>query len=306
MFGIKKDKRNIGDFYRELQDATNGKAYGIQLAELLFSLFCGYFQDRTDCIACYGYDGREIFFRATMPEDEAAFYRKDFGQRTNRERIKGNKAVRIWTENDALGGMWVLEFPDGTNEGVEDSFREMVSLVHPVFAACLFAEEWKQERMRDCVTGLLGNAAFEETLRRLLEQGADGYLIAARQSVLYDRPYKEDGINRSVLMLAKICEKTAVPYIYRISGDVVALICLDGQEKAYAIAQELADAGSTDIYIYVTELAALDQDKVYSVIQQNLDRTGEDREAFGLHYPEPKLPIYRDDPKGGRDGEEVQ
>ena len=43
MFGIKKDKRNIGDFYRELQDATNGKAYGIQLAELLFSLFCGYF-----------------------------------------------------------------------------------------------------------------------------------------------------------------------------------------------------------------------------------------------------------------------
>jgi hypothetical protein len=301
MFGIKKDKRNIGDFYKELEDATNGKAYGIQLAELLFSLFCGYFQDRTDCIACYGYGGREIFFRATMPEDEAAFYRKDFGQRTDRERIKGNKAVRIWTENGALGGMWVLEMPDGMNEDVEDSFREMVSLVQPVFAACLFAEEWKEERMRDCVTGLLGNAAFEETLRRLMEQGVDGYLITARRPALYGRPYTEDGMNRSVRALAKACEKSAVPYIYRISEDAVALICPDGQERAYAVAQELADADSTDIF--VTELAELDQDKVYSAIQQNFDRTGEDREAFGLHYPEPKLPIYRDDPKGGRDGE---
>ncbi len=303
MFGIKKDKWNIGDFYRELEDAANGKAYGIQLADLLFSLFCGYFQDRTDCIACYEYDGREIFFRATVPEDEAAFYRKDFGQRTDKERIKGNKAVRIWTENGALGGMWVLEFPDGTNEGVEDSFREMVSVVHPVFAACLFAEEWKEERMRDCVTGLLGNAAFEETLHRLMEQGADGYLITARRPVLYDKPYTENGMNRSIRALAKTCEKNAVPYIYRISEDAVALICPDGQERAYAVAQELADADSTDIF--VTELAALDQDKVYSAIQQNLDRTGEDR-AFGLHYPEPKLPIYRDDPKGGRNGEEAQ
>lgn len=304
MFGIKKDKWNIGDFCRELENVIDKKAYGMQLADAVFFLFCGFFQDRADCIACYEYDGREIFFRATMPEDEAAFYRKDFGQCTDRERIKGNKAVRIWTENDALGGMWVLELPDGTDEGLEGPFREMASVVQPVFAACMFAEEWKKERMCDCVTGLLGNAAFEETLRRFMEQGADGYLIAARRPVSYDRPYKEDGMNRSVLTLAKVCEKSAVPYIYRISEDAVALICLDGQEKAYAIAQELADADSTDIF--VTELAALDQDKVYSAIQQNLDRTGKDRVAFGLHYPEPKLPIYRDDPKGGRNGEEAQ
>lgn len=298
MFGIKKGRWNIGDFYRELEIAIDSKTYGTRLADAVFSLFCGYFQDRADCVACYEYDGRKIFFRATMPEDEAAFYRKEFELRTDNERIKGNKAVRIWTENGVLGGMWVLEFSGGMDEGIEESFREMVSAVQPVFAACLFAKAWKEEQMRDCVTGLMGNAAFEETLRQFMEQRTNGYLIAARRPVLYGRPYTEDGMNRSVLALAKACEKSAVPYIYRIGEDITALVCLEGQEKAYAIAQELADSKDTDIYI--TELTALEHGKVYSMIQQNLDRTWEGREAFGLHYPEPKLPIYRDNAERGQ------
>lgn len=61
MFGIKKDKRNIGDFYRELQDATNGKAYGIQLAELLFPCSAAIFRTERTVSPVMDMMGGKIF-----------------------------------------------------------------------------------------------------------------------------------------------------------------------------------------------------------------------------------------------------
>ena len=277
------------------------KAYGIQLAEELFHIFCGYFQEDADCVVCYEYGGREVFFRATMPEDEAAFYRRDFSDCTENVRTKENKTVWIWNENGALRGMWVLEIHSGSNEEVEDSCRKMVSLVQAAFSACLLAEELRKEQLRDCVTGLFGNRVFEETLQQFMDQGMGGHLIVARCPVRYCRPYEEDGLNRSAKTLAGACKKSGVPYIYRIAEDTVALLCLDGQERAYAVAQEMADVEGTDLY--VAEFAALENGKIYSMIQQNLDRIEEDGTAFGLHYPYPRLPIFKDYPEGGQNGE---
>lgn len=300
MFGIKKNGINIGDFCKELEKTIDKKAYGIQLAEDLFRIFCGYFQDGADCIVCYEYGGREVFFRATMPEDEAAFYRRGFQDCTENARIKENKTVWIWRENEALRGMWVLEIHSGSNEEVEDSYRKMVSVVQATFSACLLAEELRKEQVRDCVTGLFGNIVFEETLQRFMKQGMNGHLIVARCPVRYRRPYVESGLNRSAQVLADACNKSGIPYIYRIGEDTVALLCLDGQERAYAVAQEMADVGETDLY--VTEFSALESGRIYSMIQKNLDRTKEEGAAFGLHYPYPRLPIYNDSPEGGQNG----
>lgn len=302
MFGIKKSGWNIKDFCKELEGTICKKAYGIALADEVFCMLCGYFQDRADCIACYEYGGREVFFRATLPEDEAAFYRKDFQKRADNARTKENKAMRIWTENGALCGMWVLEIHSGMDEGMETFYQEMVSVAQAVFSACLFAEEWKKEQGKDCVTGLFGNAAFEKTLQQFMEQGVDGYLIAAKCPVWNRRPYAEGGMNQSIQALAAACKKSGIPYVYRIGEDTAALLCLEGQERAYAAAQELADIGEIDLY--VARFAALENGKVYSMIQQNLDRTEENVPAFGLQYLNPKLPIYRDYPEGGGNGKE--
>lgn len=296
MFRIKKSRWDIRDFGMELEKTICKKPYGIPLADEIFSMFCGYFQGRADCIVCYEYGGRELFFRATLSEDEAAFYRKDFRERTENARVKENKIVRVQTENGALRGMWVLEIRSGTDEGMEGFYQEMVSVAQAVFSACLFAEEWKREQVRDCVTGFFGNAVFEETLQRFMEQGMAGHLIVARRSTQYSRPYVENGMNRPVQELAVACKKSGIPDIYRISGDAVAILCLEGQERAYAVAQELAEIGETDLY--VDRFDGLKKGKVYSMIQQNLDRTGENGTAFGLQGLTPKLPIYRDYPEG--------
>lgn len=210
--------------------------------------------------------------------------------------------MRVPVENRDLCGIWILEIHSETAEDLEDIFREMVSVVQMAVVSCLFAEEWKKEQMRDCVTGLLGNAAFEEALQQFMAQGREGHLIAVRRLARYGRPYGADGMNRSIQMLAGACKKSGIPDVYRIGEDIVALLCMDGQERAYAIAQEIADIGETDLY--VIRFAALEKGEVYSMIQQNLDREEEGGQAFGLHYPYPKLPIYKDDPEGGRDGKQ--
>lgn len=300
MFGIKKNGWSIKEFCKELEKTITQKPYGLPLAYEVFHMFCGFFRDKADCVACYACNDREIFFGTTLPEDEAAFYRKDFQKRSENDRIKECKIVRVSVENGALCGMWVLEIHSEMAESLEDSFREMVTVVQTAVTSCLFAEEWKKEQMRDCVTGLLGNAAFEQALQRFMEQGREGHLIAARRLVRYGRPYGADGMNRSIQMLAGACKRSGIPDVYRISEDTVALLCLDGQERAYATAQEIADIGETDLY--VAEFATVEKGEVYFLIQQNLDGEDEGGQAFGLHYPYPKLPIYKDDPEGGRDG----
>lgn len=302
MFGIKKNGWSIKQFCRELEKTISRKPYGMPLADEVFQMLCGYFRDKADCVVCYACSDREIFFRATLPEDEAVFYRKDFQERSEHDRIKEYKIVRVPVENGVLRGLWILEVHSDMAEGLEDVFREMVSVVQTAVASCLFAEEWRQEQMRDCVTGLLGNAAFEEALQQFMDQGRGGHLIAARRLARYGRPYGADGMNRSIQMLAGACKRSGIPDVYRISEDTVALLCMDGQERVYAAAQEIADIGETDLY--VAEFAAVEKGEVYSLIQQNLDREDEGGQAFGLHYPYPKLPIYKDDPEGGRDGKQ--
>lgn len=302
MFGIKKNGWSIKQFCKELEKTVAQKPYGLPLAYEVFQMFCGYFRDKADCVACYACNDREIFFGTTLPEDEAAFYRKDFQERSENDRIKECKIVRVPVENGDFCGMWVLEIHSEMAESLEDSFREMVTVVQTAVTSCLFAEEWKKEQMRDCVTGLLGNAAFEQALQQYMAQGREGHLIAARRLVRYGRPYGADGMNRSIQMLAGACKRSGIPNVYRVGEDTVALLCLDGQERAYAAAQEIADIGETDLY--VIRFAALEKEKVYSMIQRNLDREDESRQAFGLHYPYPQIPVFRDDPEGGRDGKQ--
>lgn len=299
MFGIRKNGWSIKEFCKELEKTVAQKPYGLPLAYEVFQMFCGYFRDKADCVVCYACNGREIFFGTTLPEDEAAFYRKDFQERSENDRIKEYKIVRVPVENGTLCGIWILEIHSEMAESLEDIFREMVTVVQTAVTSCLFAEEWKKEQMRDCVTGLLGNAAFEQALQQFMEQGQAGHLIAARRLVRYGRPYGADGMNRSIQMLAGACKRSGIPDVYRIGEDTVALLCLDGQERAYAAAQEIADIGETDLY--VIRFAALEKEKVYSMIQRNLDREDESRQAFGLHYPYPQIPVFRDDPEGGRD-----
>lgn len=219
MFGIKKNGWSIKQFCRELEKTISRKPYGMPLADEVFQMLCGYFRDKADCVVCYACSDREIFFRATLPEDEAVFYRKDFQERSEHDRIKEYKIVRVPVENGVLRGLWILEVHSDMAEGLEDVFREMVSVVQTAVASCLFAEEWRQEQMRDCVTGLLGNAAFEEALQQFMDQGRGGHLIAARRLARYGRPYGADGMNRSIQMLAGACKRSGIPDVYRISED---------------------------------------------------------------------------------------
>lgn len=302
MFGIKKGGFDSRDFSRELKKVMDKKAYGIQMADEIFRLLCGYCQGGADCTVYYGYGGREILFGTTMPEDEAAFYRRDFREHTESARVRDKKAVWIWTENGALRGMWVFEIHDGAAESTEMVCRETVLAVQAVFSACLLAEELEKEQKRDSVTGLYGNVVFEETLRRFMEQKADGYLIAARRPVRYGGC--GTAMNGTIQMLAETCISSGVPDIYRIGEDTVALLCMEGQEKAYAIAQQIADTGETDLC--VTRISALEGGKVYPVIWRSLGRTEHAGKAFGLHYPYPKLPIYMEGSEGGWNGKTEQ
>ena len=302
MFGIKKNSWSIREFCKELGEIVCGKTYGIQLADEVFRIFCECFQGVADCTVCYGYDDREIFFRSTLPEDEAGFYRRNFMEHTDNVRMEGEKVTPIWTKNGSLWGMWVLENHSSVDGSMESLYREIVSVVQAIFSACLFAEAWEKEQARDCVTGLYGNSVFEEMLQGSIEQKKDGYLIVAKRPVQYRKPYTADGMNCSIQMLAAVCKESGNPYVYRIGEDTVALLCLDGQEKAYAIAQGIADIGETSLY--VAEFAAIEYEKVYTLIQQNLDQA-EAGEAFGLQYPYPKISIYRDDLEGGRSGKKL-
>lgn len=302
MFGIKKGGFDSRDFGKELKKVMDKKAYGIQMADEIFHLLCRSFQGGADCVVYYGYGGREILFRTTMPEDEAAFYRRDFLEHTESTRVGDKKTVWIWTENGVLCGMWVFEIHAGAVESTEMVCREIALTAQAVFSACLLAEELEREQKRDCVTGLYGNVVFEDTLRQLMEQKADGYLIVARRPVRYDGC--GTAMNGAIQMLAEVCISSGVPDIYRIGEDTLALLCMEGQEKAYAIAQQIADTGKTDLY--VTRISVLEDGKVYPVIWRSLGRTEHAGKAFGLHYPYPKLPIYMEGSEGGWNGKTEQ
>lgn len=298
MFRIKKDGFSKKDFYKELERAVDKNTYGIRLADEVLYIFHEYFQDRADCVVCYDYAGQNVFLRSTLPDDEAAFYRRNFSDDTENARLPRERKVCIRTENGALRGMWVLEIHKGVDEGIEDLYREMVSMLQTVISACLLAEQLEKERKKDCVTGFYGNDVFEETLRQFMEQDAGGYLIVARHPVRYRKPYAEDGLNRSVQELAKNCMESGIPYIYRIGEDTVALLCLEGQEKAYAAAQQIADNEETDLY--VVSFSSLEDGKIYSAIQCGLDRAEVDGRVYGLRYAQSMLPVYVDSQKGGQ------
>ena len=189
MFGIKKNGFCRNEFCMELEKTLDKKTYGLRLADEALHIFYEYFRDKADCVVCYEYAGRNIFLKATLPDDEAAFYRSGFSDDTENTRLSGERAVCIRTENGALHGMWVLELHTGADESMEELYREMVSMLQTVIAACLLAEQLEKERRTDCVTGLYGNEIFEQSLRQFVEQEAGGYLIAARHPVRHGKPY---------------------------------------------------------------------------------------------------------------------
>jgi GGDEF domain-containing protein len=301
MFRIKKNGFCRNDFRKELEKTLDKKAYGLRLADEALNIFYEYFRDKADCVVCYEYAGQNIFLKATLPEDEAAFYRSGFSDDTENTRLSGERAVCIRTENGALHGMWVLELHTGADESMEELYWEMVSMLQTVIAACLLAEQLEKERRTDCVTGLYGNEIFEQSLRQFVEQEAGGYLIAARHPVRHDKPYGEDGMNRQIQGLVKTCRESGIPYIYRIGEDTVALLCLEGEKKAYAAAQQIADSGETDLY--VVSFSILEEGKIYSAIQCGLDRAEADGRVYGLHYEQHMLSVYVDSREGGQNAE---
>lgn len=297
----KKHDFQKNDFYGKLAEIIREKPYGIQFAREVMQIVSNFWKEKGESVTFYTSNEKEVVAFSTLPQDEAAFYRNACAGVSRHS----GEIVQIHTKNSALEGNWVLELYETMSEEDKSEYWKIVEIAGGVVCACLLAAELEIASERDVVTGFLCNASFERALKKCLSERENGYLIVAKTVIDYAKPYKENGLNASIRDLASVCAACAGHAVegekmdtYRIGEDVIAILCRERQEKAYATAQEIAKKNGADLFII--SFSSVNGADIYSMIQKNFDRKEERRGAFGICYPYPALPVYRDSGEGER------
>lgn len=281
MFMKKKSIQDRKVLY-EIYQFAEQKNLNWETAKQVLQKLCEILGEEVDCFFTVLVKERDEFQFTTLPEDEARYY-INMATEIQEYRISGRTAYQITLESgDILEGIWLFEVPEDMPEEEVSVYLRVASELKYFLYSCILAQECEKQEKTDCFTGLPGSRMFEENLQKKLSGQEPGFLIVIRSLAELPKPYREDGINFSIINMAEISADIHPEGRYRIGPDMLAVLCREEKEKAFSVLQELMQKlpGST---FYLIPLSGLKPDNIYTQIQKGVDAadgqelsTGED------------------------------
>lgn len=276
---------------KELKKLLETEEVGVNIAEEALTMVLSAFPYIKEYTIRLEKKGERKFFYSTLPEDEAHYWDCSYVVAKEERSIADKDIILIHLpEFGNYGGF--LAVKSTMKVFADEKEVNILWLLQLFLCACLSEQEVEKNRLIDPVTGLGGNKEFQKELERRMKTGREGYLVVARTSVYYEKPFHEESLDRNIKRLAKLCREEAEKDSFRIAADMIAVM-LDGEKDNAIIKMQNIMNDMPDSVIFLLPYEKVILGSIFTHIQKEMNKMilGE-RSLAAMINPYPKLPIF--------------